>query len=278
MGEIPPSVAAASARIGRRAAEYAEYVSSVDRRVADQELLEQLARLTDRLLDYLSDHAEDLLDRSWQHGRGLVFDHLYEAVWTPSADEAAGRVPAPVFAALLAAETEFRGPLRLGARQSTRLAEIYEGLGARLVAELPRLAMLAFQRAGALYRTTEDIEGEDRCGLARARARTRAAYGWQRAVGLFADSACGYGYRPFRLLGWVGAQLVLFTVAGLLLGGASTEDTVYLCVTGFLIPIALGDIAPLHRAARPLFSIESWAGTVSLSVFFALLVRKWFRL
>jgi hypothetical protein len=34
----------------------------------------------------------------------------------------------------------------------------------------------------------------------------------------------------------------------------------------------------LRAAARPLFAVESWAGTVSMSVFFALLVRKWFRL
>ncbi len=278
MGEISPSAAVASARIGRRAVEYAEHVNSADRRGADPELLEQLARLTDGLLDYLSDHAEDLLDQSRQHGRGLIFEDLYEAARKPRAEKPATQVPHAVFAALLAAETEFRGPLRLGARQSARLAEIYERLGARLGAELPRLAMLAFQRAGALYRTIEDIEAQDRCGLARARARTRAVRGWQRAIGLFSDAVCGYGYRPFRLLGWVGAQLVLFTVVGLLVAGASLGDTVYMCVTSFLNPLGLGDVARLHDAARPLFAIESWTGTVSMSVFFALLVRKWFRL
>lgn len=49
-------------------------------------------------------------------------------------------------------------------------------------------------------------------------------------------------------------------------------------VTGFLNPPGPGDTQDLHGAVRVLFVIEAWTGAVSMSVFFALLVRKWFRM
>ncbi|MBY8861829.1 hypothetical protein K7711_35505 [Nocardia sp. CA2R105] len=89
---------------------------------------------------------------------------------------------------------------------------------------------------------------------------------------------CGYGYRPFRLLGWVLVQLVVFTAIGIEVVGAPLGDTIYMCVTCYLYPIEPGGLASLNDAARPLFAVEPWVGTVSMSVFFALLVRKWFRM
>jgi hypothetical protein len=64
----------------------------------------------------------------------------------------------------------------------------------------------------------------------------------------------------------------------LLLGGQEAGDTIYMGVTGFLNPPGPGDTRELPGAVRTLFVIEAWTGAVWMSVFFALLVRKWFRM
>ncbi|WP_280368581.1 hypothetical protein, partial [Nocardia abscessus] len=58
----------------------------------------------------------------------------------------------------------------------------------------------------------------------------------------------------------------------------SPPPTVNPCVTSFINPRGPGHTDNLRPAARPLFAVEAWTGTVSMSVFFALLVRKWFRM
>ncbi|WP_280268966.1 hypothetical protein [Nocardia wallacei] len=273
MGEISSFVASVSTRIARRAAEYA---AEVDRGERPEQA--GLDRFTTHVEAILADYDPPSARR---HSDTLVFRHLYAAAGQPKPDEEGWRVPSAVLAALMAAEVEFRGPLRLSTRQNSLLAEEYERLGAQLSATgLNAHAALALRRAVALYRMNEDDEAEDRCGLQLARARTRALpRGWRRLAGQASYVTCGHGYRPSWLLGWVAVQLLLFTVAGLLLNGApSAADTVYMTVTSFLNPMGPGDTEHLRPAARPLLAAESWAGTVSMSVFFALLVRKWFRM
>ncbi|WP_063049735.1 hypothetical protein [Nocardia arthritidis] len=273
MGEISPFVASVSTRITRRADEYTAEIDRADR--PEQAELEQFTAHAEAILaDYDPPSAR-------RHSDSLVFRHLYAAARQPAPDEADWRVPSAIPAALLAAEVEFRGPLRLSSRQNTMLAEEYERLGAQLsAAGLPAHAALAYRRGAALYRMNEDDEAQDRCGLRLARARTLALPpGPRRWPGQLSYVLCGYGYRPFWLLGWVAGQLVLFTVAALLLSGnSSPAATIYTCVTGFINPLGPGDTENLRPAARPLFAVEAWAGTVSMSVFFALLVRKWFRM
>ncbi|RDI64778.1 hypothetical protein [Nocardia pseudobrasiliensis] len=273
MAELSPFVASVSTRIARRAAGYAAEIDRVEGPERE-------------LLDIFGTHVEAVLAEYNPPGvrrtvEGLVFEHLYAAARRPARDEEGWRVPSALLAALLAAEVEFRGPLRLSAIQTTVLAEVYERLGAQLTAiGLHAHAALTFRRATALYRINEDVDAEDRAGLELARARTRATpRGWRRSAGHVSYILCGYGYRPFWLLGWVAAQLVVFTVIGLLVSGnASATETIYMCATSFLNPLGPGDTQDLHAAARPLYAIESWVGTVSMSVFFALLVRKWFRM
>ncbi len=272
MGEDSTFITSVSDRIDRRAADYARKM--VKREKTQPDLLDWLTRFTDTVRKNLSAHIVQL--PSGQSG-DLLFEDMYTTALRPVPDEQEIAALAKRLAALVAAEAEFRGPVRLGEPQSAHLAKIYEGLG-DLFAGFPLVAALAYQRARTLYRMTEDVEGQDRSGLALARARTRAAHGWRRVVGLFSDVLCGYGYRPFWLLGWVLAQLAVFTIVGIASVGASVGDTVYMCVTSFLNPIGPGDLVPLHDSARWLFAIEPWAGTVSMSVFFALLVRKWFRM
>jgi hypothetical protein len=273
MADLAPWVASISTWIGRRTTDYA---ATVDNATPDEWAL----------LDTFDGHVQAVLaeynpPNGRRHADGLVFAHLYSTARQPPADEQGWRVPSAVLAALLAAETEFRGPLRLSARQNTLLAEEYERLGGQLSGlSLPAHAALAYRRAGALYRIADDVDALDRCGLQLARARTRATSSrWQRVGRYFSDILCGYGYQPFRMLGWVVVQLVGFLVLALLLAGdPSWTETLYMCATCFLNPLGPGDTHGLRAAARPLFAVESWAGTVSMSVFFALLVRKWFRL
>jgi hypothetical protein len=167
MGEISPFVASVSTRIIRRAGEYTAELDRGGR--TEQAALEQFATHAEAILaDYDPPSAR-------RHSDSLVFRHLYAAARQPGPDEAGWRVPSAIPAALLAAEIEFRGPLRLSSRQNTMLAEEYEQLGAQLsAARLPGHAALAYRRGAALYRMNEDDEAEDRCGLRLARARTLA--------------------------------------------------------------------------------------------------------
>ncbi|MGW1741985.1 hypothetical protein ACWCPQ_24630 [Nocardia sp. NPDC001965] len=274
MGEISPFVASVSTRIARHAAAY----------TAELDAAEHPERMSP---DSFAVHVEAVLDdydppsARRRHSDTLVFPHLYGAARTPSADEEGWRVPSAVLAGLIAAEVEFRGPLRLSARQNTLLAEEYERIGAQLsTVGLATHAALAFRRAMALYRVNEDDEAEDRCGLQLARSNTRALpRGVRRWAGQGSYLLCGHGYRPSWLLGWVVLQMLLFTGVALLLDKVQPPaDTIYMGVTGFLNPPGPGDTRELHGAVRVLFVIEAWTGAVSMSVFFALLVRKWFRM
>lgn len=213
-----------------------------------------------------------------RRGDSLVFRHVYAHARPAREVRAArGEVPLDLIAGLLAAEVEFRGPLRLSHTQNGQLAEIYEELGKSLVAAgLPAHAALAFRRALFLHRTNGSPEAEDRCGLAEARARWRASPpGWRRALRRLPDLACGYGYRPFRMLGLIGLQLAFFTGMVTWVTDASVTTNLYLCLTNYLNPLGLTDAA---GSARPIYVVETYLGTISMSVFFALLVRRWFRL
>lgn len=278
MGDISPFVASASTWIRRHATAYTEHI--------DQQ--PDPGRMA---LDELSGRVEAVLDEyeppSSRRKRSgtLVFPHLYAAARNPAVDEEEWRVPSAVIAALIAAEVEYRGPLRLSSRQKTLLAEEYELIGAQLArAGLHTHTALAYRRAMALYRINEDNESEDRCGLLLARAETRSLpAGVRRWAGFGSDVLCGHGFRPSWLLGWVVAQIAVFTGIALALPleqepNHDEGDTVYLGVMSFLSPPGLDDTGDLPAAAQTLFVLEGWAGVVSMSVFFALLVRKWFRM
>ncbi|TQM30950.1 hypothetical protein FB390_2588 [Nocardia bhagyanarayanae] len=214
-------------------------------------------------------------------GDTLIFRHIYEAAELPIGHrEQPGWTPLTILTALLAAEVEFRGPRRLSRTQNMRLAEIYEQLGHRLTdADLPSHAALAFKRATALHALEEDFGKQDRCRLALARARRRATFPvWKRIPGAISDLLCGYGFRPFQLLGWIALQLLAFTAALWLTDREPISTTFHLCLVNYLNPVGLGDLTDIGRAGRVLLIVESYTGIVFTSVFFALLVRRWFRL
>ncbi|MEV0436169.1 hypothetical protein [Nocardia sp. NPDC050413] len=211
----------------------------------------------------------------------LRFGTLYDRDADPGHDDEAWRARKPSIAGLIAAEVEFRGPLRLSPTQNSLLAAQFEKLGAALTRSgLPAHAVRAWTNAMELHRRAHNSDAEDRCGFALARARRATlAPGWDRGVSAAADLLCGYGYRPFRLLAWVAVQIAVCTGIALLLAGTkSPADVVYLAVLTFLNPLDPGNVAGMEPQAKLLFAAEACLGAVSMSVFFALLVRRWFRL
>ncbi|WP_454195608.1 hypothetical protein [Nocardia sp. Marseille-Q1738] len=247
------------------------------------------------LLDSFHNHVEKVVT-AFDHtkvkhrGDSLLFTDIYDAADDNTAmDEVLQRAHVELLMALLAAEVELRGPLSLSRTQNIRLAEIYEELGHRLLTAtlpgwrtrtfLPGHAAMAFLRASGLYALDEDVDAQDRCGLALARARRSATYpAWRRSIGWISDLLCGYGYRPFRLLGFIAAQLLVFTVALWLSTSLPITTSLHMCLINFLNPVGLGDLQQVGLIGRTLLMIEAYAGIVSTSVFFALLVRRWFRL
>jgi hypothetical protein len=88
---------------------------------------------------------------------------------------------------------------------------------------------------------------------------------------------CGYGYQPYRLLGWVILQLASFSLVLTLISTGSVVDSVYMCLINYLNPLGVGDTKEMPHSAWILLVVEGYTGAVSLSIFFALLVRRWFR-
>ncbi|WP_194819752.1 hypothetical protein [Nocardia sp. XZ_19_385] len=246
--------------------------------------LDSAAATESAALAELATHIEMLVDRPdllalERQSNKLRFGALYERAPNAMPGEEAWR--APLVAGLIAAEVELRGPLRLSPAQNMLLAIQFETLAGELArCGLPAHAALAWHHAFELHRLTKDFDAQDRCGLALARARRRAApLGWRRALGMASDLLCGYGYRPFWLLGWVVVQIVVCTALGLLWAGDKTwTEVLYLGGVTFLGPLGPASADGMDPQARVLFAVEAWLGVVSMSVFFALLVRRWFRL
>ncbi|MTE14631.1 hypothetical protein [Nocardia aurantiaca] len=277
-----PFVADMSMRIERHADTYAENITEfleqphgLRRRVTEQPLLDLFTRHTEAVV---ATYDPPGIRRA---GDSLVFGHIYANVLqhVTAAPPQAVSVK-QLIAALIAAEVEFRGPLRLSRTQNRLLAETYERLGRPLVqAGLPAHAALAYRRAGSLYRIDEDTDAEDRCGLEMARARRLAQpVAWRRIGGLVPDLICGYGYRPFRMLWFVVCQLLVFLVAVMLRSDQPPAITLFQVLMNYLNPLGVGDTASLRVGGRAIFVVESYLGAVTMSVFFALLVRRWFRL
>jgi hypothetical protein len=257
-------VASMITRVHKRADRYADRVAeyrSGTSSATEQNLLDELNLQVEALV------AQYVPPGVRRRGDSLVFHPVYAQLADPDFSGA--------LCALLAAEVEFRGPLRLSRTQNALLAAHYERLGwVMRHADLPRHAALAYGRAVSLYQTGDDTDAADRCGLAQARARCRALpWGARRVLGLCTDLIAGHGYRPFRMLAFISIQLLGFVAAAVATGHPYSAALVYTVLNDYVNP------SGNDRYGGPLlFVLETYAGTVSLSVFFALLVRLWFRM
>jgi hypothetical protein len=185
-----------------------------------------------------------------------------------------------LMAALYAAEVEHRGPLRLSQIQTKELASEFETLGNALLRQrLPRHAALAFDHAGFQYLQIGEHDARDRCLYSRARTLGRIRpRGWRKAVDTIAWITAGYGLRPYRLLSWIGVQLVVF---GTILSAISRDPVItiiYMTLVNYLNMLGIGDTNTLSHSAWLILAAEGYTGAVTSSVFFALLVRRWFRI
>lgn len=231
------------------------------------------------LLDQFERYTTDILDRYWPAGprkrESLAFAPLYEPLVAVSVDDR----HRALITALMAAEVEFRGPLRLTQAQDNRLATVFELIGKECRSEELLLhATRAFDRAAGIYLLLGKNDVRDRCLFAKKQCiRTAMKPGWVKALATISWVLCGYGYQPYRLMLWMTVQLAVFSIAFALAGRKSIGSSIHTCLINYLDPLGVNDASRLPTVAQVLLLTESYFGLVSLSVFFALLVRRWFR-
>jgi hypothetical protein len=182
--------------------------------------------------------------------------------------------------ALLAAETEIQGKFQLRDNANVRLGDMLENLGAQFEEiELLWHAERAYQLAAERHRQRRDLRSQDRCLLRETMVRHAAEdKGLRKVSTFFGYWLAGFGYLPFRLLIWVIGQIVVFTGLVWLVSPWSVDlaQVTHICLLDYLNPLGLSDVASLKGPGSALLVAECYAGTISTSVFFALLVRRWF--
>jgi hypothetical protein len=158
------------------------------------------------------------------------------------------------------------------------LADVFFELGKALETEhLLRHAERAYDRAASNYLISGDESLRDESLMRQKRCQHLVSpSGWRRALQSISWLAAGYGYRPYRLLIWVVAQLAVFVVV-LAIIARGTDLTPYAVLVNYLNPLGPQDVDEVHTVGKVLLITESYIGAVSLNVFFALLVRRWFR-
>jgi hypothetical protein len=228
------------------------------------------------LLDQFERYTADVLDRYWsawpRNRESLAFAPLYEP-------QVAGSVHdryRSLITALMASDVESRSPFRLTQAQNNRLAAVFERIGKECQSEKLLLhAALAFDRAADIYLLLGKGSARDRCLFARKQCiRTAMRPGWVKARTTIAWVLCGYGYQPYRLMLWMMVQIAFFSILFDLTVPESIWSSIYMCLVNYLDPL---DTEKLSTMAKVVLVTESYVGLVSLSVFFALLVRRWFR-
>jgi hypothetical protein len=239
---------------------------------SEEELLELLDSYLPPLVYAFDSKVPPPRERS---GALALEKEYYEWRKTTSGDPETRR--AAVIRSFLATETERRGQFRISRTQNNRLADHFDAMGKEFTAlGMPGHAALAFQSAADLY-----------LPLQQKSKRERALLNWRRAQHMARppsvprffeavyDALCGYGYRPFRMLGWMAVTLAVFSVVVWLSGGPGYVKSLHGCLIDFLNPLSFGDLnGAFSGAAQVLLIIESYVGTISMSIFFAFLVRE----
>jgi hypothetical protein len=209
-----------------------------------------------------------------ERGGGLVLEKEYYEWRRTSGDLDARRQG--VIRSYLATETELRGQFRLSRTQNSRIADHYNAMGEEFIAlGMPGHAAMAFQSAADLYWPLQQKAKRERALLNWRRAQHRARpKGATRFAETLYDAICGYGYRPFRMLGWMVATLAVFSVAVWLTGSPGYVRSLHGCLIDFLNPLAFGSLdANFGPTAQVFLIIESYIGSISMAIFFAFLVR-----
>lgn len=182
-----------------------------------------------------------------------------------------------VIRSFLATETELRGQFQLSRTQNNRIADHYDAIGQEFLAlGMPGHAAMAFQSAADLYLPLQQKSKRERSLLnwRRAQHQARPKSALRFAETLY-DAVCGYGYRPFRMLGWMAVTLAVFSVAVWLTGSPGYVKSLHGCLINFLNPLSFGDLdGHFNGVAQVLLTIESYFGSISTAIFFAFLIRN----
>lgn len=206
-------------------------------------------------------------------------DAPFRAGENPENWEPEGDVLTKYVQALLAAEVEYHGPVRLNFTQKTQLAEVYEHIGFWMTGYgLYAHAAFAFQRAALLHYQLEDPAAQERCQLWLARALRRQLPLTRRLPGYVADLLCGYGYRPFRMLPWMVTYVALCAVLLIVTSDLSASTALQLSVLNFFRPAGLGDTEGLVPVGRAILMIESLVGALWVVIFAVLFSRRALRI
>ncbi|PRY37818.1 hypothetical protein [Umezawaea tangerina] len=247
------------------------YADEVELALNQGGLRDEEAELLDEFEQYVSNVLDEYPSRR-RKSHQLIFNALYER--KPETVPSERR--RTLLVALMAAEVEAQGPLRLTMRQNKDLAEILEQLGTDCVAEKMMMhAAEAFERAAEIHLLTNDNLERDRFLYLRTKVLHRIERSWWRRIMQTVSAVtCGYGYRPYRLLGWVLVQLLVFWVMLLVVADGTWLHSLYLAAVNFINPAGTDE---LGGKVKTVLVVESYFGALSLNVFFALLVRRWFR-
>ncbi|MBS2531794.1 hypothetical protein KGQ20_03310 [Catenulispora sp. NF23] len=247
------------------------YRDGTEKKLGEEELLE----LLDSYLPPLVYAFDSRVPSPRERGGDLALEkEFYEWRKTTSGDPDARR--AAVIRSFLATETERRGQFRLSRTQTGRIAAHYDAIGKEFVAlGMPGHAMSAFQSAADLFLQLQQKPKRELSLLNLRRAQQQARpRGPARFFEAMYDAICGYGYRPFRMLGWMALTLLVFSVAVWLCGPAGYVRSLHGCLINFLNPLSFGDLdGAFSGAGQVLLVIESYFGSISMAIFFAFLVR-----
>lgn len=254
--------------IERWAGRYADDLETV---LASDTLRTEEARLLDDFEQRISRVLDEYPEQRSRKPHQLLFKPLYDHPEEDLPSERRQRM----LIALMAAEVEAGGPQRLSLTQNKDLAQVFRRLGLACERENLMLhASEAFERAAELHLLTNEDTDRDWCLYLRSRARRRVATGWRRVLQTISGITCGYGYRPHLLLGWVIVQIVVFWLALVIATGGAPAYNFYLAAINYLNPSGSGE---MNRTIKTILMTESYFGVLSVNVFFALIVRRWFR-
>ncbi|NUR62328.1 MAG: hypothetical protein HOV87_27260 [Catenulispora sp.] len=254
-----------------------DYRDRVEDALRDAELSQREEELLERLDSYLPTLVyafDSQVPPPRERGGNLALVKEYYE-WEDTSGDADARRHAAI-RSYLATETERRGQFNLNRAQNARIAAHFDAMGREFLdLGLPRHAAMAYQNAADMYLPLQERTKRERSLLNRRRAqhRTRPP-GLTRIWEAVFDAVCGYSYKPFRMLGWMAAVLMLFSLAVWACGPSGLDRSVHGCLINFLNPLAFRDLDPnFGAAAQVLLVLESYLGSVSMAIFFALLVR-----
>lgn len=163
-------------------------------------------------------------------------------------------------------------------------------------ADVYRQLKLNSQHSGDYQTAGEYYLREMECERAAMVRDEKARHWWNRFVMAVMYFSCGYGERPWRVLGWVAVVVSVFAFVHGWLGITDTQE--HVTISGIHTPslagvgdwltalyfsivtfttLGFGDLRAAHGAGRGFAAVEALLGFVLLSLFLVCIVRKFSR-